>query len=104
VIGRRRGRFRDLVQRQLALFQQDESSLLADASAAEERWRRSDRDGAEEAYGDWQLAADAIADRLLDLRETYAGTLDDDAAVAYRDAFDRVARRRFPYAAGLLDR
>ena len=65
---------------------------------------RAGRDEAEEAYGDYQLVVDAIADRLLDVREAYAATLDDDAADAYRRAFAsgaaqavpplRVARRR----------
>ena len=49
--------------------------------------RRAGRDEAEEAYGDYQLVVDAIADRLLDIRESYARSLDEDAA-------ERVPRRR----------
>ena len=41
------------------------------------RLRQSD---AEEAYGDYQLVVDAIADRLLDIRESYARSLDDEAS------------------------
>ena len=61
------------------LFAEDEAELLAEAAEAEEAWVRAGRDEAEEAYGDYQLVVDAIADRLLDVRETYAATLDADA-------------------------
>ena len=95
--------FTDLVRRQLDLFAQDEAALLAEAHKAETAWKRAGRDEAEEAYGDWQLVADAIAERLLDLRETYAATLDDAVAERYRGAFDRQARKRFPRLVALLD-
>ncbi len=99
----RRGRFDALVGRQLDLFAADNAALLAEAEAADEAWRRSSRDGAEEAYGDWQLVADAIAEALLDVRETYAATLDGETADAYRGAFDKRAGRRYPRYVGLLE-
>ena len=75
VIRLRRRRFAELVDRQLDLFAADEATLLEEAREAEEAWTRAGREDAEEAFGDWQLIADAIAERLLDLRETYAATL-----------------------------
>ena len=98
----RRGRFHELVERQLDLFTTDESSLLDEAGDAERAWTRTGRDDAEELYGDWQLVADAIGERLLDLREAYAGMLEEDAAGEYRAAFDRGARRRFPRYTDIL--
>lgn len=98
----RRRRFRDLVERQLELFAADQASLLAEADAAEEAWRSAARDEAEERYGDYQLVADALAEQLYDLRETYARTLDEPAAAAYRAAFDRAARKRFRRFTALL--
>ena len=98
----RRGRFHDLVTRQLDLFAADERTLLEEARSARDTWTRADRAVAEEAYGDWQLVADAIAERLLDLRETYAATLDDATALEYRAAFDRAASSRFPRFTELL--
>jgi hypothetical protein len=95
--------FADLVRRQLDLFAADETALLEEARSAEVAWQRAGRNGAEEAYGDWQLVADAIAERLLDLRETYAGTLHQTVIDAYRHAFDRQARKRFPRFVALLD-
>ena len=95
--------FADLVRRQLDLFAADEAALLEEARAADVAWQRAGRDDAEGAYGDWQLIADAIGERLLDLREMYAGTLDEAMGGTYRGTFDRAARRRFPRFAALLD-
>ncbi len=92
---RRSDRFADLVARQLDLFAVDEAELLAEAAEAEAAWNRSDRDDAEEAYGDYQLVVDAIADRLVAIRDGYGGTLDDTAADGYRASFNRAAGRRF---------
>ena len=47
---------------------------------------------------------DAIGERLHDIRETYAATLEDDTADEYRAAFDRVARKRFGRSASFLER
>jgi hypothetical protein len=100
---RRRGRFDELVGRQLDLFATDEALLLREISEAEEAWNRARRDEAEEAYGDYQLAVDAAADRLLDIRETYAATLDGAAADEYRAAFTRAASRRYRRLTSLLE-
>ena len=91
----RRGRFDELVDRQLHLFSTDESALLDEADEAEAAWVRAGRDEAEESYGDFQLVVDAIADRLLEVREAYASTLDDDAIEEYRRAFHAKVARRF---------
>jgi hypothetical protein len=100
---RRRDPFDELVARQLALFAADESELLQEAVDAESAWVRSGREEAEEAYGDYQLVVDAIADRLLDLREGYAATLaDEPVADAYRRAFAAGASRRFRRYASLV--
>jgi hypothetical protein len=102
VRGRRRDRFHDLVERQLNLFATDDADLLAEAVEAEAAWNDAGAKDAEEAYGDYQLVVDAIADRLLDIRETYANSLDDDAASGYTAEFTRQATRRFRRYATLL--
>ena len=99
---RRRDPFADLVATQLGLFAADESELLQEAVEAEEAWMRAGRDTAEEAYGDYQLVVDAIADRLLDVREAYAATLADDTVDAYRRAFGSGAAKRFRRYASLV--
>ena len=72
------------------------AELLREAEAAERAYDAAEREEAEEAYGDYQLVLEAIADRLEELRDTYASTLDADAAEAYAQAFARAARKRFP--------
>jgi hypothetical protein len=99
---RRRGPIDDLVDRQLTLLAADDAELLQEADEAEPAWNAAGRDEAEEAYGDYQLVVDAIADRLLDLRETYAATLDAETADAYRAAFATGAARRFRRYASLV--
>ena len=92
----RRDRFADLVRRQLELFTTDEAELLAEADAAERAYDAAPQEDAEEAYGDYGLVLDALAERLAELRDTYATTLDEDAAAQYEASFDRAAGRRFP--------
>lgn len=99
---RRNRRFDELVARQLDLVQHDEAELLAEAHEAELAWTKADRDSAEEAYGDYQLVVDAVADVLLDIRETYAHGLDETAGAEYRAAFNREATRRFRRYSTLL--
>ena len=99
---RRAGRFHELVERQPDLFAADEAELLDEAVEAEAAYRAAPAGGAEEAYGDYQLVVDAIADRLLDIRESYAHTLDDEAAQEYGAEFTREATRRYRRYATLL--
>ena len=89
------------MRRQLELVAEDDADLLAEADEAERAYDAAERDDAEEAYGDYQLVLDALADRLTDLRETYSATLDEQAALEYEAAFDRAAVKRFP---GVRDR
>jgi hypothetical protein len=90
----RRRRFRDVIDRQLAFFEQDDGDLLADVDRALGKYDRADRDEAEELYGDYQLAIEAATDRLAELRETYARTLEDDDAEQYvREFNDAVVQR-----------
>lgn len=99
---RRHGRFHDLVQRQLDLFGVDDQELLTEAADAERAWNSAPAESAEEAYGDYQLVVDAIADRLLDIRESYSQSLDESAATEYAAEFNRGATRRFRRYATLL--
>ena len=98
----RRGPFDELVERQLSLFVDDERELLLEADEAESAWIRSDRESAEEAYGDFQLVVDAIADGLLEVRDAYAATLAEDKLDAYHRAFSAGVKRRFGRYASLV--
>ena len=100
---RRRRRFRDVVERQLDLFAVDEARLFEEASTADDAWTHAPREESEERFGEYQLVVDAIAERLYDVRESYAATLDDGTAEEYRAEFDRTARKRHRGYTGLLD-
>jgi hypothetical protein len=98
----RRGRFGELVDRQLDLFA-SETELLAEAEEADAAWSNATAERSEELYGDYQLVVDAIGERLYDIREAYAATLDDRAADEYRATFDRAAAKRFGRLAAFLE-
>ena len=97
----RRGRFDELVRRQLDLFEA-ETELLDEAASADAAWSRASADESEELFGDYQLVVDAIGERLYDIRENYAASLDAETADAYRRAFDRTAHKRFGRYAAFL--
>ena len=96
-------RFRDVVERQLALFVEDQAELLAEAEDADAAWTRASVEETEELYGDYQLVVDTIGERLHEVREAYVATLAGEAADEYRTAFDRAARKRFPRYASFLE-
>ena len=90
----RRRRFRDVIDRQLGFFEEDDGELLDDVDRALARYDGAGRDEAEELYGDYQLAIEAATDRLAELRDTYARTLDEDDAEQYvREFNDSVVSR-----------
>jgi hypothetical protein len=91
-----RGRFVDLVERQLELFESEHADLLEDCRAALDAYNAASREEAEELYGDYVEQVDAARDALLAYRYAYARTLDDEAAEEYEEAFNHLARRRLP--------
>ena len=97
-----RKRFDDLVTRQLDLFETDEAALIAEAEKADATWTNASRGETEEFYGDYQLVVDALGERLHDIRETYASSLDERTGAEYRAAFSKAALKRFRRYATLL--
>ena len=93
MLGRRR--FDDLLRRQLDLFEADEEPLLREAEEADAAWTHASREEAEELYGDYQLAIEAATDRLAELRDTYARTLEDLDAEQYESEFNRAVVERW---------
>ena len=91
-----RGRFRDVIRRQLDLFAQDEDGLIAECDEKEGAYSRAPRDEAEEAYGDYMDAVETATEALADMRDRFARTLDETAAEEYEAAFNRAVRRRWP--------
>jgi hypothetical protein len=89
----RRRRYRDVIERQLVFFEQDDADLLTEVQRGLEKYNRADRDEAEELYGDYQLAIEAATDRLAELRDAYARTLADDGERYVREFNDTVVER-----------
>ena len=91
-----RRRFHDLVGRQLDLFESEHAGLIDDVEAALRAYDAAPRDEAEERYGDFVDLVDTGQDELTALRDTYARTLDEDAAEEYCAVFNRLVRKRLP--------
>lgn len=92
----RKRRFADLIARQLDLFVRDNLALLDSCDEAERAYDRSERDEAEERFGDYQDLVETGTEILADLRDHFASTLDEASAEEYQQAFNRAVARRLP--------
>ena len=100
---RRRGRFSDLIGRQLDLFLEEEAALVKDCDQALARYNAADRGDAEEAYGDYVDLVESGAEILADMRDRYAAALGDEAAEAYEAEFNRTVAKRLPSFALVIE-
>ena len=91
-----RRRFADLVSRQLDLFAAENADLLEDVEVFLRAYNDAPKDEAEERYGDYVDRVDLAAEALAEIRNTYARTLDEDAAGEYEATFEKAAAKRFP--------
>jgi hypothetical protein len=91
-----RGRFVELVERQLELFGAENAGLVRDCEAALEAYDAAPRDEAEERYGEYVDLVDTARDALLEFRDGYARTLGPDAAEEYDEVFNGLVRERLP--------
>jgi hypothetical protein len=91
-----RGRFVELVERQLELFAAENAGVLRDCEAALAAYDAAPRDEAEERYGDYVDLVDAARDALLEYRDGYSRTLAADAAEDYEVVFNGLVRERLP--------
>ena len=92
----RRDPFRDVIARQLDLFVEDEADLLEQCRDKFRAYDRADREDREEAYGDFSDAVETATETLADMRDRFKRTLDEEAAEAYEDSFNRAVRKRWP--------
>jgi isocitrate dehydrogenase kinase/phosphatase len=96
IFRRRRGRFGELIDRQLDLFETDHADVLAEARAKLDRYNAADRDEAEELYGDYVGAVETGTEILADIRDHFARTLDDDASEQFEREFNAAVGKRLP--------
>jgi hypothetical protein len=92
----RRGRFADVVSRQLDLFERESAALILACIEAEAAYDRAERDEAEERFGDYQELVDTGTEELVGLRDHFAATLAEGAAEQYEAEFNRAVHKRFP--------
>jgi transcription elongation GreA/GreB family factor len=90
------GRFSELIERQLDLFEQQDADFLARVDEAERDYDRADREEAEEAFGRFQELVEHGTEALAEMRDAYAATLDTESAEDYVVEFNAMVRRRFP--------
>jgi isocitrate dehydrogenase kinase/phosphatase len=91
-----RRRFRDVVARQLDLFERDYPDEVAETRTRLAAYNAADRDDAEELYGDYMDQVDAVREMLEDVRDTYARTLPEESRDDYEREFDRLLAKRSP--------
>jgi hypothetical protein len=91
-----RGRFVDLVERQIGLFEAENQGLIRDTEAALDAYNRAPRDEAEERYGDYLDLVETGTDQLIELRDNFAGTLDEGSYEEYHAVFNKTVRKRLP--------
>jgi hypothetical protein len=91
-----RRRFTDTISRQLDIFEDEYTDLIAESEEAEEAYRKAPREEAEERYGDYLDIVETGTETLADLRDHFASTLGEEAAEEYEEAFNRAVLKRFP--------
>jgi hypothetical protein len=97
------GRFSELIDRQLDLFAEEDADFLARVDEAERDYDRADRDEAEEVFGRFQELVEFGTETLAEMRDTFARTLDEDAADEYVAEFNSAVHRRLPRFALEID-
>lgn len=88
--------FGDLIRRQLDLFDREQGPLIDECEQAERAYDAADRDEAEERYSEYLDFVETGTELLADLRDTFAKTMDEEAAEAYEEEFNRAVAKRLP--------
>ena len=92
----RRGRFAQVIERQLDLFVGDNQDVIEEARERLKAYNRADRDEAEELYGDYVDAIETGTELLADIRDHFARTLDEGVDEEYEREFNRAVAKRLP--------
>jgi hypothetical protein len=97
------GRFAELIERQLDLFQEEDSDFLARVDAAERAYDLADREDAEEVFGRFQELVEFGTETLAEMRDAYARTLEPEDAEEYVGEFNATVHERLPRFALEID-
>ena len=96
MIFRRRGRFADVIARQLDLFERDHPYVIEEVSERLEAYNLAERDEAEELFGDYVDAVETGTELLADIRDAYARNLEEGIDDVYEAEFNRAVLKRWP--------
>jgi len=91
----RRGRFSEVIGRQLDLFELDHGDVIAEAADKLAVYNRAERDEAEELYGDYVDVVETGTELLADIRDAYATSLPEGIDELYETEFNRAVARRW---------
>jgi isocitrate dehydrogenase kinase/phosphatase len=91
-----RGRFSEVIARQLDLFEEQDAEFLRRVDEAERAYDDADRDDAEEVFGRYQELVEHGTEALGEMRDAYAGMLEDDDAEEYAAEFNQAVIDRLP--------
>jgi hypothetical protein len=89
-----RGRFSEVIARQLDLFEEQDAEFLRRVDEAERAYDDADSEDAEEVYGRYQELVEHGTEALGEMRDAYAATLDD--ADEYTAEFNQTVIERLP--------
>jgi transcription elongation GreA/GreB family factor len=90
------GRFAELINRQLDLFEEQDAEFLRRVEDAERAYDGADREDAEEVFGRYQELVEHGTEALAEMRDAYAATLDPDDAEEYVAEFNQTVIDRLP--------
>jgi hypothetical protein len=91
-----RGRFSEVIARQLDLFEEQDAEFLRRVDEAERAYDDADSEDAEEVYGRYQELVEHGTEALGEMRDAYARTLDSDDADEYAAEFNQTVIDRLP--------
>jgi hypothetical protein len=91
-----RGRFSEVIARQLDLFEEQDAEFLRRVDEAERAYDDADSEDAEEVYGRYQELVEHGTEALGEMRDAYAGPLDPDDADEYVAEFNQSVIDRLP--------
>ena len=91
----RRGRFSEVIGRQLDLFELDHGDVIEEAADKLAAYNRAERDEAEELYGDYVDVVETGTELLADIRDAFSMTLPEGTDERYEAEFNRAVARRW---------
>ena len=85
-----------MIERQLAVFVEDNAAFLEDVEEADRVQREAPADEAEARYETYADLVETGTEVLAELRDAFASTLDHETREGYEHEFNRAVVKRLP--------